>query len=80
MNELFDLPVTYQGEELLLPAQLLQSGYIHQFKVEVNGQEVVFENDEEGNYRAMVDAEKVAKQIDVEFLKAIAEGIENAVR
>ena len=80
MNEMFDLPVTYQGEELLLPAQLLQSGYIHQFKVEVNGQEVVFENDEEGNYRAMVDAEKVAKRIDVGLLKAIAEGIENAVR
>jgi len=80
MNELFDLPVIYQGEELLLPAQLLQSGYIHRFRVEVNGQEVVFENDEEGNYRAMVDAEKVTKQIDVELLKAIAEGIENAVR
>ena len=80
MNELFDLPVIYQGEELLLPAQLLQSGYIHRFRVEVNGQEVVFENDEEGNYRAMVEAQKVTKQIDAELLKAIAKGIENAVR
>ena len=55
MNEIFQLPVLYNGEEQLLDAQLLQYGYVHKFALRLNGQLVLFEPDEEGQYRAMID-------------------------
>ena len=76
MDEGFELPVTYKGEELAFPAQLLQTGYTHQFKVDVYGQEVFFEPDEERAYRAIIDPEKLNKQINIDLLKAITESIE----
>jgi len=76
MDEEFELPVTYKGEELLFPAQLLQTGYTHQFKVDVYGQEVSFEPDEESNYRAIIDLKKLNKQVNIELLQAITESIE----
>jgi hypothetical protein len=36
MDEPFDLPVTYKGEELLFNARFLQFGYTHKFAVAVN--------------------------------------------
>ncbi len=75
MNEPFELPVTYKDKELL-PTRLLLYGYTHKFKVQVNGLEVLFEPDEERNYRAVVDPEKMERsKIDRELLKAIAEAI-----
>lgn len=47
MNEPFALPVTYQGSKILFPAQLKQVGYTHRFVVDVYGQDVYFEPDEE---------------------------------
>jgi hypothetical protein len=80
MDEEFELPVTYKGEELLFPAQLLQTGYTHRFKVDIYGQEVVFEPDEEKNYRAIIDPEKLDKHVSLELLKAIVESIEFIAR
>ena len=75
MNEAFDLPVFYRGKELSLPAQWVQVGYTHRFQVEAEGQLVLFEPDEEGQYRAIVDVDTKNKTLDVELLQAIAEGI-----
>jgi hypothetical protein len=80
MDEPFDLPVTYKGEELLFPAQLKQLGYIHQFEVDVYGTAVFFEPDEEGVYRAIIDSDQLNRQVNVALLKAIAEGIETILR
>ncbi len=77
MNEPFELPITYKGKELLFPSRLLQLGYTHKFQVQVNGLEVLFEPDEERNYRAVVAPVLVEKSnIDVELLQAIAEVIQ----
>ena len=58
MLDLFELPVEYKGKELLFPAELLPMGFTHKIKVTVDGTEIMFEPDEERNYRAMVtDAE-----------------------
>ena len=80
MEDPFELPVLYKGEEILFPAQLKQFGYSHRFVVDVYGTEVYFEPDEERSYRAMIDPEKTEKQIPVELLRAIAEGIESVVK
>ncbi|MBD0331192.1 MAG: hypothetical protein ICV66_00910 [Chitinophagaceae bacterium] len=77
MDEPFELPVTYKSKELLFPALLLMLGYTHKFQVQVNGLEVLFEPDEERNYRAVIEPEQVkSSKIDVELLKAIAGAIE----
>jgi hypothetical protein len=80
MDETFDLPVMYKGQEILFPAQLQQTGYSHRFLVEIYGQNVFFEPDEERNYRALINPEEITKEISVDLLQAIAGTIESLVK
>ena len=82
MDDIFQIPVTYKGEELLFPARLMTMGYVHKFLVEVYAQEFFFEQDDNGEYRALVDPGNLehAKKIDVELLKAIATSIETVLK
>lgn len=81
MNETFDLPLNYSGNEYIFPAKLLILGYTHKIQVEVNGYEIFFEPDEERNYRAVLayDSLEESEGIDKNLLKAIAEAIEKIV-
>ena len=36
MDELFEIPVLYKGQELLFPARLLIVGYVHKFVVTID--------------------------------------------
>lgn len=65
MFDLFDLPVEYKGKEMLLPAELLPMGFTHKIKVNVNGTDVLFEPDEERNYRAVIDYAELDKMSSV---------------
>lgn len=80
MDEPFELPVNFRDKELLFPAQLKQSGYTHSIIVDVYGQEVSFEPDEERNYRAIIGQEELSKQTTIELLRAIAKAIEDIVK
>ncbi len=81
MNETFDLPVSYIGKELSFPAKLLVFGYSYKIAVDLNGIEIIFEPDEERNYRVLVDPEKLeGKKMDIELLKAIAVAIEGILK
>jgi hypothetical protein len=73
----FDLPVMYNGEEILFNSSLQVTGYTHRFIVDVYGQSVIFEPDEERNYRAIISVEDLNsnKNIDQELLKMISEKI-----
>lgn len=75
MNESFELPVEYKKEMLLLPAKLSIWEYGHRIIINIEGQDIVFEPDEERNYRAVVS--EMEKPIDFYLLKAIAESIES---
>jgi hypothetical protein len=55
----FELPVSYKGEELAFYAQLFQLTYTYRFVVDVYGQEVLFERNEECNYMALIDLEQL---------------------
>jgi hypothetical protein len=74
MTETFDLPVDYKNEELCFKSKLMKWGYTHRFEVQINGDTIFFEPDEEKNYRAMTDPNNfiVTNVIDVELLKQIA--------
>ncbi|PWK70822.1 hypothetical protein LX99_04529 [Mucilaginibacter oryzae] len=48
MNEPFNLPINYQGEELELKARFERWGYTHRMAVLIGETTVTFEPDEEG--------------------------------
>ena len=82
MDESFDLPVLFDGKELLLNTYLVQLGYTHRFMVDINGLEVAFEPDEERSYRAIIDNETLNqnRNVSVDLLKAVAHTIESVIR
>ncbi len=76
MNELFELPVIYKEQQLHFDTQLMQEGYIHKFQVLIEGHEVIFEPDEESNYRAIFDPVQFDKiTMEIDLIKAIAKAL-----
>lgn len=78
MPEHFELPVTYNGKELLFPAELIPMGYTHKIKVTVNETELLFEPDEERNYRATLphsDRDAINK-LDNQLLRTICQTLD----
>ena len=69
-------------KDLLYKSRLLILGYTHKISVNINGTEVLYEPDEERNYWAVIDPEKMEgmKIIDKELLTAIAGAIETIVK
>ena len=75
MSKSFELPVWYHGTEMFFPAELLQIGYTHRIKLQINGTEVLFEPDEERNYRAVINSSDHIKSTSLkpDLLQAIVE-------
>jgi len=82
MDEPFEIPVLYKGQEHLFPARLSIVGYVHKFLVTINGLELFFEEDNNGKYRAIANTSNQGemKDLDTELLKAIAESIESILK
>ncbi len=77
MQETLEIPVTYKNQELFFKAHAVKWGSIHRIVVDVNGTNISIERDEEGNYRALGEAnEMLDKKVDVELIKAIVEVLE----
>ena len=75
MDDYFSIPVAFQGNELEFEARLLMQGYIHRIEVIVDGIPVLFEPDEERNYRALVSLEQLegkGRNLNKGILQAIA--------
>ena len=70
MEQEFELPVEHNGQQVMLKASLLVTGYTHKFSVEVDEQIIIFEPDEERNYRAVINYDDIAKTI--LFLQSLA--------
>lgn len=82
MDEPFLLPVLYRGIEREFETTLQVLGYIHRFRVEVEGVGVFFERDEEGRYRGIIPPETQDNRHRVpalDLLQAIAETIEQLI-
>lgn len=75
MQQSFEIPVTYKGEDLLFKASLKAFGYVPQIEVDINGSPIIFEQDEEGKYRALLSTEILLdkKHFDVELLGLVTE-------
>ena len=77
MEEEFVFTVFYNNQEVELKATLQLFGYTHKIAVMVNDIPVLFEPDEERNYRAILPfGEANEKKTDTVFLQAIASKLE----
>ena len=54
MNDLFALPVSYQGRELEFPFKVIAHGYMTRYVIIVGDVEVSFEKDDFGELRAVI--------------------------
>jgi hypothetical protein len=80
-EESFILPVEYQHKTIEFPALLRIFAHTHKIEIQVGETAIVFEPDEERNYRAVVNPEEVhLRQIDTSLLKAIAGALETAFK
>ncbi|SFP79987.1 hypothetical protein [Parafilimonas terrae] len=70
MEHYFELPVTINGEEKYFKGRLATFGYVYKFYIIVDGQELVFEKDDEQQYRVLSEGVK-EKGIDPALIQAI---------
>jgi hypothetical protein len=82
MEEGFALPVVFNNTELSFPARLLNYGYSYKLEVDIEAIKVLFEPDEERNWRALISYEDLNsnKSISVDLLRAIAKSIEGIIK
>jgi hypothetical protein len=77
MEEEFVFTIFYNNQEIELNAKLQLFGYTHKITVMVNDIPILFEPDEERNYRAVLPSGEVnEKQTDTVLLQAIASKLE----
>lgn len=82
MEDEFLLPVSFKDKQLHYPARLLNYGYSSKLEVEIDGTKVIFEPDEERNWRALISYEdvKANKKMSKELLEAVAGVIQNITK
>ncbi len=78
----FELALNHKGKDLLLPVRLMNYGTAYKLEVEIEGTKVLFEPDEERNWRAMISYEDVQanKTVDKGLLELIAEELTRLVK
>jgi hypothetical protein len=80
MDEPFILKFEFKGKPHILEIHPWIQQYRVSFKVVVEGHDITFERDEEGEYRAISDVNvNAGKAVDTELLQEIARRIEEAL-
>lgn len=72
MEHHFELPVTYKDEEMTFTGRLVTFAYEYKFFVQVQGVEIVYEQDDEQHLRAVTYEHAADKQVDPGLIAAIA--------
>lgn len=75
MDNVFNLSFDHNGRQYDLEAVFQRVGYIHQFHVQLDGQTLIVEFDEERNYRVIGSNGARDSGVDQNFLKALVEKI-----
>jgi hypothetical protein len=73
--ETFEIPVVYKNKEMSFPAEVIRYGYVHRIQINIEGQIIYLEKDEEGNYRAIADVANT-KVLDKELIREIVSSLE----
>ena len=77
MNDGFEIPITYRGKEIQLPARLVPFGYTYRIEVDVSGTVIWFERDEERHWRALINPESGDPKVDAGLINAIIEMLDS---
>ena len=80
MDEPFFLPVTFKGIEHQFEASLKRRGYVAVLEISVHDALVIFERDEQSDWRAILPEDQAGKTPDVELLRAIGKAIEQILQ
>lgn len=75
MEYYFGLPVTYKGEEHSFKDSLATFGYAYKFYIIVEGSELVFEKDDEGEYRVLTENDDKNKAVDIGLMQTIIDAL-----
>ncbi len=73
MSESFDLTVHYNGKDYEVEARFVRLGYIHQFHINIDGNTLIIEFDEERSYRVIDPSGKAL--IETGMIEAVVEKI-----
>ena len=76
MEHYFDLPVEHKGEHLIFKGRLVTFAYTCKFYIVFNGQELVFEKDDEGQYRVLTE-HTLQLNVERDLLDAIVFSLKN---
>lgn len=76
MEHYFELPVTYDGHDQLFKGRLVTFGYDYKFYIVVEGEEIVFEKDDQGDFRAVGNSTITSPKINVHLLEAIVQSLQ----
>lgn len=71
MDDGFILTVEYKGKTYELETKFVRIGFIHQFHIHIDGMTLVFEFDEERDYRVIDASGDTSKPIDAGLIYAI---------
>ena len=80
--EEFEMPVHFKNEEKIYKVRLRAYRYSYKLEVEVDGTPVMFERDDEGNWRAIISYEELPgyKKPENDLLQAIATTLEEIMK
>jgi hypothetical protein len=71
----FEIPIIYKGVETAFSAKVLQLGYTYKIKVEIDGIMVLFEPDENRQFRAILANPEadIGKPVDKDLIENIVQ-------
>jgi len=70
MENSFILSFVYDNKTFHLNTKLIRLGYIYQFHIAIENNTLIFERDEEQEYR-VIDTNPAGSKIDTDFLQAV---------
>jgi len=76
MEHFFELPVSYKDTELTLKGRLVTFAYSYKFFIIAEGKELVFERDDDQQFRVLSGAPGQGPELDPALLQAIIEVLE----
>lgn len=71
MEHFFELQLEHKGKTRSFNGRLVTFGYSYKFYIIVNGRELVFEKDDEQQYRVLGDGTDGSTSIDISLVEAI---------
>ena len=82
MDDPIELTINYKNKELVFPVRLLNYGNSYKLELTIDKTVVLFEPDEERNWRALISYEEVQqnKSLDKDLLELIALAIDKALQ